>query len=55
MAITATIGIETAVHNFNSGDWANSLIAGTDGNFYGTTAIGAEGTGSLIKVTPAGS
>jgi uncharacterized repeat protein (TIGR03803 family) len=54
-------GGETVLFSFTSGagnDPANpsgGLIQGADGNFYGTTrAGGANGTGAVFKLTPAG-
>ncbi len=48
----------TTMMNFNGTDGANpgaSLVQGTDGNFYGTTAKGgANGYGTVFKITPAG-
>ncbi len=54
MMVTAAIGIETVLYNFTNSLWANSLITGTDGNFYGTTPTTGDGFGSVFKITPAG-
>ena len=54
MTVTAALGIETVLYNFTNGLWANSLITGTDGNFYGTTPSSANGFGSVFKITPTG-
>jgi uncharacterized repeat protein (TIGR03803 family) len=53
-------GIETVLYSFNcaAGDGAEpaaGLIQGSDGNFYGTTLLGgANGAGTVFKITPAG-
>lgn len=54
-------GVETVLVSFTGGSGseaaspAGGLIEGADGNFYGTTrAGGANGTGVLYRVTPAG-
>jgi uncharacterized repeat protein (TIGR03803 family) len=52
-------GTETVLYSFAGGsDGANpysSLIQGSDGEFYGTTALGgATGNGTVFKITPAG-
>ncbi len=55
-------GVETVLHSFgtlSSGDAAApetaALVQGSDGNFYGTTLDGgANNTGAVFKVTPAG-
>jgi len=52
----------TVLHNFGDGSVTNdgaspetSLTQGTDGNFYGTTAIGGSANkGTVFKVTPTG-
>jgi uncharacterized repeat protein (TIGR03803 family) len=54
MPITAVIGIESVLYNFTNELWANTLITGTDGNFYGTTPTTADGFGSVFKITPTG-
>jgi uncharacterized repeat protein (TIGR03803 family) len=54
MTVTAAPGIETVLYNFTNELWANSLITGTDGNFYGTTPTTADGFGSVFKITPTG-
>jgi len=54
-------GSLTTLHSFSGsgGEGANplgGLVEGTDGNFYGTTALGgAHFVGTLLKITPAGS
>jgi uncharacterized repeat protein (TIGR03803 family) len=51
-------GTVTVLHNFDvtDGDNANTLVLGTDGNFYGTTiGGGANGDGVLFEITPQGS
>jgi len=52
--VTASIGIEQVLYNFNNELWANSLITGSDGNLYGTTQTGGNGLGSVFKMTPTG-
>jgi uncharacterized repeat protein (TIGR03803 family) len=57
-------GVETVLYSFAGGstDGANpytSLVQGTDGNFYGTTNAGGDGSciagcGAVFKVTPTG-
>jgi uncharacterized repeat protein (TIGR03803 family) len=59
-------GVETVLYAFGGGGAANSLIQGSDGNFYGTTLVGGFpnpyppdyfhnlGCGSVYKITPAG-
>jgi uncharacterized repeat protein (TIGR03803 family) len=52
-------GTETVLWSFgNGGDGANpnvGLIEASDGNFYGTTTFGgANGAGTIFKITPAG-
>jgi uncharacterized repeat protein (TIGR03803 family) len=54
-------GVLTTLYNFCSqpnctdGDQPGSLVQATDGNFYGTTAIGGSlGEGSFFKITPHG-
>lgn len=54
MPVTAAIAIETVIYNFTNQLWANSLLAGKDGNFYGTTPTGGDGLGSVFKITPTG-
>lgn len=54
MMVTAAPAIETVVYDFTQELWANSLITGKDGNFYGTTKTGGEGSGSVFKITPTG-
>jgi uncharacterized repeat protein (TIGR03803 family) len=47
----------TVLHNFDvtDGDNANTLVLGTDGNFYGTTiGGGANGDGVVFEITPQG-
>jgi uncharacterized repeat protein (TIGR03803 family) len=54
--ITPT-GEETVLHSFSQAEGINpdSLIQGSDGNFYGTTYRGgANGTGTVFKLTPEG-
>ncbi len=37
------------------GDWPEGLVQASDGNFYGSTTLGGNyGTGTLFKLTPAG-
>jgi len=57
--VTATTATEMVLYNFTNELWANSLIAGTDGNFYGTTPTSSSTTiatayGSIFKITPTG-
>src|SRR5579859_4710015 len=52
-------GVETVLHSFKSGatdgGFPNSLIQGSDGNFYGTSSGGGpSGYGTVFKITPAG-
>lgn len=56
-------GVETVLYSFptsitsnpGAGIGAGGLIQGTDGNFYGTTAVGGtNGSGTIFKITPAG-
>jgi uncharacterized repeat protein (TIGR03803 family) len=52
-------GALTTLHSFNGTDGdqpSGTLIQATDGNFYGTTAIGGAngGYGTVFKITPAG-
>jgi uncharacterized repeat protein (TIGR03803 family) len=53
-------GVETVLYSFNcaagdGGEPLAALIQGSDGNFYGTTYLGgANGTGTVFKITPAG-
>lgn len=48
----------TTIASFDGTDGANpdymSLVQGLDGNFYGTTAFGGNGNGTVFKVTPDG-
>jgi uncharacterized repeat protein (TIGR03803 family) len=47
----------TILHNFNYADGAEpigGLVLATDGNFYGTTASGANGFGTFFRITPVG-
>jgi uncharacterized repeat protein (TIGR03803 family) len=51
-------GTVTVLHNFDvtDGDNANTLVLGTDGNFYGTTiGGGVNGDGVVFEITPSGS
>jgi uncharacterized repeat protein (TIGR03803 family) len=55
----STSGALTTLFTFNSGDAGSApkvgLVEGDDGNFYGTTSRGgANGAGSLFRITPAG-
>jgi uncharacterized repeat protein (TIGR03803 family) len=60
--VITCVWVESVLYSFGangSGDGATpyfgGLIQATDGNFYGTTTFGgANGTGAVIKVTPAG-
>jgi uncharacterized repeat protein (TIGR03803 family) len=52
-------GVETPLHSFTGGTadgrFPSSLTQGSDGNFYGTTALGgASNEGSVFKITPDG-
>lgn len=52
-------GTVTAIYDFDADGGANGispnpLIAGKDGNFYGTTGTGASGVGEVFKITPGG-
>ena len=51
-------GTFTTLHNFDGTDGSGSfagLVQGTDGNFYGTTALGGTyGYGTVFKMTPRG-
>jgi uncharacterized repeat protein (TIGR03803 family) len=54
------VGVETVLHSFAGGTTDglgsfSSLIQGTDGNFYGTSAGGGTfGHGTLFRITPTG-
>ena len=53
-----TSGKETILHSFGGVDGAGAttgLIAGKAGTFYGTTAFGGIGAGTVFALTPAGS
>jgi uncharacterized repeat protein (TIGR03803 family) len=56
--ITVSAQTLTTLHSFNGGDgrWPEAaLIQASDGNFYGTTALGGEHhEGTVFKVDPAG-
>lgn len=54
--VMATTASETVVYTFFNlnADTANSLITGTDGNFYGTTPTDSAGLGSVFELKPAG-
>ena len=57
-AITSSAQTVTAVAAFNgtNGQEPNSLVQGSDGNFYGTTTSGgADREGTVFQVTPSGS
>lgn len=60
VAVTCTAPGYTVLYNFGSGTNASgaynaALVQGTDGNFYGASYLGgANGVGSIFKVTPAG-
>jgi uncharacterized repeat protein (TIGR03803 family) len=56
-------GVVTTLHSFDGSDGASpqaGLVQGTDGNFYGTTAVGGannscpNGCGTVFKITPDG-
>jgi uncharacterized repeat protein (TIGR03803 family) len=52
-------GLETVLYSFSGGAGdasipSSALVQGTDGNFYGTAGGGAEGFGTVFKITPAG-
>jgi uncharacterized repeat protein (TIGR03803 family) len=52
-------GVETALYSFaggiTDGRYPASLTQGSDGNFYGTTALGGTSNeGTVFKITPAG-
>lgn len=50
-------GVFTNIHNFDYTDAGNpnSLILGTDGNFYGTSSVGgANELGAIFRMTPGG-
>jgi uncharacterized repeat protein (TIGR03803 family) len=52
-----TAGVFTTVHQFvnNEGSGTNTLVQGTDGNFYGTSTNGGDqNAGTAFQVTPAG-
>ncbi len=51
------VGVLTVIYTFTGTSTnPNSLILGTDGNFYGTTEFGGvNGEGSLFRITPGGS
>jgi len=56
----APSGAETVLHSFGapkSGDGTcptGCLAEGSDGNFYGTTGSGANGYGTIFRITPSG-
>jgi uncharacterized repeat protein (TIGR03803 family) len=49
-------GTLTTLYQFSGADGRNpnSLIQGSDGNFYGTTYQGGKGQGTVFKLTPMG-
>jgi uncharacterized repeat protein (TIGR03803 family) len=52
-------GVKTTLHSFSGQDGGEpeaGLIQGSDGNFYGTTILGAQnnGVGTVFKLTPEG-
>jgi uncharacterized repeat protein (TIGR03803 family) len=58
VTLTPTV-VESLVHSFaggsSDGSRPNSIIQGSDGNFYGTTPSGgANGAGTVYSMTPAG-
>ena len=58
MAISSPAQTFTTLANFDGANGANpegmSLVQGLDGNFYGTTAGGGVGYGTVFKITPSG-
>jgi uncharacterized repeat protein (TIGR03803 family) len=52
----ATASGLAVLHNFNGtlNNPRGNLVQAADGNFYGTTASGGSGPGSVIRVTPSG-
>lgn len=51
-------GALTTLHSFDVNiegyEAYSGLVRGSDGNFYGATAVGGPGYGSIFKITPAG-
>ena len=56
--ITVSAQTLTTLHSFDGGDGRSpeaTLVQGSDGNFYGTTAEGGEHfQGTVLRITPAG-
>src|SRR6266571_3869000 len=56
--ITVSAQVLTVLHSFNGTDGQlaeSALVQGSDGNFYGTTALGGMFyQGTLFRITPAG-
>ena len=57
--ITVSAQTLTTLHSFNGGDGRSpeaTLVQGSDGNFYGTTALGgAHAKGTVFRIDPTGS
>ena len=54
--MVSPLGVESELHlftgNADGGSPAAGLTAGNDGSYYGTTSAGANGVGTVFKITP---